>query len=94
MGTGDLSLNPNIRSAETVEFQKSLRSKIVGQDEGVQALVELFQVFTAGLCSSWGPPAPERPALSKPRRKSCLAARALSSRSIVRNFSIPMRLQS
>jgi ATP-dependent Clp protease ATP-binding subunit ClpA len=49
MGTGDLSLNPSIRSAETVEFQKSLRGKIVGQDEGVQALVELFQVFTAGL---------------------------------------------
>jgi len=49
MGTDDLSLNPNIRSAETIEFQRALRSKIVGQDEGVQALVELFQVFTAGL---------------------------------------------
>ena len=55
MGTGDLSLNPNIRSAETVEFQKSLRGKIVGQDEGVQALVELFQVFTAGLNSPGRP---------------------------------------
>ncbi len=55
MGTGDLSLNPSIRSAETVEFQKALRSKIVGQDEGVQALVELFQVFTAGLNSPGRP---------------------------------------
>jgi len=55
MGTSDLSLNPNIRSAETVEFQKALRSKIVGQDEGVQALVELFQVFTAGLNSPGRP---------------------------------------
>jgi ATP-dependent Clp protease ATP-binding subunit ClpA len=55
MGTGDLSLNPNIRSAETVEFQKALRAKIVGQDEGVQALVELFQVFTAGLNSPGRP---------------------------------------
>jgi ATP-dependent Clp protease ATP-binding subunit ClpB len=55
MATGDLSLNPNIRSAETVEFQKSLRAKIVGQDEGVQALVELFQVFTAGLNSPGRP---------------------------------------
>ena len=55
MGTADLSLNPNIRSAETVEFQKALRSKIVGQDEGVQALVELFQVFTAGLNSPGRP---------------------------------------
>jgi len=55
MGTNDLSLNPNIRSAETVEFQKALRAKIVGQDEGVQALVELFQVFTAGLNSPGRP---------------------------------------
>jgi ATP-dependent Clp protease ATP-binding subunit ClpA len=55
MGTADLSLNPNIRSAETVEFQKALRSKIVGQDEGVQTLVELFQVFTAGLNSPGRP---------------------------------------
>jgi ATP-dependent Clp protease ATP-binding subunit ClpA len=55
MGTGDLSLNPSIRSAETVEFQKALRAKIVGQDEGVQALVELYQVFTAGLNSPGRP---------------------------------------
>jgi ATP-dependent Clp protease ATP-binding subunit ClpB len=55
MATGDLSLNPNIRSAETIEFQKALRAKIVGQDEGVQALVELFQVFTAGLNSPGRP---------------------------------------
>ena len=55
MGANDLSLNPNIRSAETVEFQKALRAKIVGQDEAVQALVELFQVFTAGLNSPGRP---------------------------------------
>lgn len=55
MGTGDLSLNPSIRSAETIEFQKALRAKIVGQEEGVQALVELFQVFTAGLNSPGRP---------------------------------------
>jgi ATP-dependent Clp protease ATP-binding subunit ClpB len=55
MSSGDLSLNPNIRSAETVEFQKALRGKIVGQDEGIQALVELFQVFTAGLNSPGRP---------------------------------------
>ena len=55
MGTADLSLNPSIRSAETIEFQKALRAKIVGQDEGVQALVELFQVFTAGLNSPGRP---------------------------------------
>src|ERR1700752_724331 len=55
MGTSDLSLNPNIRSAEAIEFQKALRAKIVGQDEGIQALVELFQVFCAGLNSPGRP---------------------------------------
>jgi ATP-dependent Clp protease ATP-binding subunit ClpB len=55
MNVDDLSLDPNIRSAETIEFQKSLRAKIVGQDEAVQALVELFQVFTAGLNSPGRP---------------------------------------
>src|SRR5271170_2392925 len=54
-GTDDLSLNPNIRSADTTEFHKSLREKIVGQDEGVQALVDLYQVFTAGLNSPGRP---------------------------------------
>ena len=30
-------------------FEDTLRQKIVGQDEAVQALVELYQVFCAGL---------------------------------------------
>jgi ATP-dependent Clp protease ATP-binding subunit ClpB len=55
MSIDDLSLDPNIRSAETIEFQKALRAKIVGQDEAVQSLVELFQVFTAGLNSPGRP---------------------------------------
>jgi ATP-dependent Clp protease ATP-binding subunit ClpA len=55
MGTEILSLNPNIRSAETNEFHKALREKIVGQDEGVQALVDLYQVFCAGLNSPGRP---------------------------------------
>lgn len=55
MATGDISLNPNIRSVETIEFEKNLRAKIVGQNDGVAALVELFQVFTAGLNSPGRP---------------------------------------
>ncbi|HUL35963.1 MAG TPA: AAA family ATPase [Candidatus Eisenbacteria bacterium] len=55
MATGDVSLNPNVRSAGTIEFQNALRANIVGQDDGVQALVELFQVFTAGLNSPGRP---------------------------------------
>ena len=40
-------LDPSIRSNDTREFQQSLRAKIVGQEEGVQALVDLYQVFCA-----------------------------------------------
>ena len=50
-----LPLDPNLRSTGTLEFQTSLRSKIVGQDEGVQALVDLYQVFCAGLNSPGRP---------------------------------------
>jgi ATP-dependent Clp protease ATP-binding subunit ClpB len=42
------ALDPSKRSTDTVDFQKALRSKIVGQEEGVQALVDLYQVFRAG----------------------------------------------
>jgi ATP-dependent Clp protease ATP-binding subunit ClpB len=48
-------LNPSIRSNNTRDFEGSLRSKIVGQEEGVQSLVELYQVFCAGLNSPGRP---------------------------------------
>src|SRR6476619_2149071 len=48
-------LNPTIRSNDTRDFEGALRSKIVGQEEGVQALVDLYQVFCAGLNSPWRP---------------------------------------
>jgi ATP-dependent Clp protease ATP-binding subunit ClpB len=50
-----LSLDPNKRSVQTVDFQTALRSKIVGQAEGVQSLVDLYQVFCAGLNSPGRP---------------------------------------
>jgi ATP-dependent Clp protease ATP-binding subunit ClpB len=55
MGTQLLSLDPTVRSTDSVEFEAALRSKIVGQDEGVQALVDLYQVFRAGLNSPGRP---------------------------------------
>ncbi len=48
-------LDPSIRSNDTRDFHQSLRAKIVGQEEGVQALVDLFQVFTAGMNSPGRP---------------------------------------
>jgi ATP-dependent Clp protease ATP-binding subunit ClpB len=50
-----LPLDPSKRSTDTVDFQTALRSKIVGQEEGVQALVDLYQVFRAGLNSPGRP---------------------------------------
>src|ERR1700737_115874 len=50
-----LPLDPNQRSTDTLEFQTALRAKIVGQEEGVQSLVDLYQVFCAGLNSPGRP---------------------------------------
>jgi ATP-dependent Clp protease ATP-binding subunit ClpB len=50
-----LPLDPNQRSTDTLEFQTALGAKIVGQQEGVQALVDLYQVFCAGLNSPGRP---------------------------------------
>ena len=50
-----VSLDPNKRSTDTIDFQSALRSKIVGQEEAVQALVDLYQVFRAGLNSPGRP---------------------------------------
>lgn len=44
-------LDPTIQSDDTRDFFESLRGRIVGQDEGVQALVDMYQVFCAGLNS-------------------------------------------
>ncbi|MGC1617805.1 MAG: AAA family ATPase [Candidatus Acidiferrum sp.] len=48
-------LDPTIRSTNTRDFEEALRAKIVGQAEGVQALVDLYQVFCAGLNSPGRP---------------------------------------
>jgi ATP-dependent Clp protease ATP-binding subunit ClpB len=48
-------LDPSIRSNDTRDFHHALRAKIVGQEEGVQALVDLYQVFRAGLNSPGKP---------------------------------------
>jgi ATP-dependent Clp protease ATP-binding subunit ClpB len=48
-------LNPFMRSSESQDFETGLRRKIVGQDEAVQAVVDLYQVFRAGLNSQGRP---------------------------------------
>src|SRR5215470_9979458 len=48
-------LDPSIRSNDTRDFHSSLRAKIVGQEEGIQSLVDMYQVFCAGLNSPGRP---------------------------------------
>ena len=42
-------LDPHCQTADACHFEEALRQRIVGQDESVRALVELYQVFCAGL---------------------------------------------
>src|SRR5258708_34324536 len=42
-------LDSTLRSSEAVEFEEALRAKIVRQGEAVQAMVDLYQGFCAGL---------------------------------------------
>jgi ATP-dependent Clp protease ATP-binding subunit ClpB len=49
MGTTTAALDPTVRSPRAEEFEAALRSRIVGQDDGVRALADLYQVFCAGL---------------------------------------------
>ena len=48
-------LDPQLRSLESQEFDTSLRARIVGQEEAVRAVVDLYQVFTAGMNSPGTP---------------------------------------
>src|SRR3984957_13088728 len=44
-------LDPTLRSVESQEFEAALRHKIVGQEEAVRAVVDLYQVYCAEMCS-------------------------------------------
>jgi ATP-dependent Clp protease ATP-binding subunit ClpA len=48
-------LDPARRSIESQEFETTLRRKIVGQEEAIRAVVDLYQVFCAGMCPAGRP---------------------------------------
>ncbi len=50
-----LQLNPSLRSTESRDFEEGLRKAIAGQDDAVQAVVDIHQVFRAGLSSPGRP---------------------------------------
>jgi ATP-dependent Clp protease ATP-binding subunit ClpB len=43
------TLDPNRRSSDAREFENAIRRKIVGQDQAVEKVVEIYQMFLAGL---------------------------------------------
>jgi ATP-dependent Clp protease ATP-binding subunit ClpB len=50
MRTGlNTALDPSRRSSDALDFETSLRRKIVGQDQAVEKVVEIYQMFLAGL---------------------------------------------
>jgi ATP-dependent Clp protease ATP-binding subunit ClpA len=50
MKTGlNTALDPTIRSSDAVDFEQQLRRKIVGQDAALEKVVEIYQMFLAGL---------------------------------------------
>src|SRR6266481_9196184 len=48
-------LDAEKRSATACQFEHAMREKLIGQDEAVQALVDIYQVFCAGLHSPGRP---------------------------------------
>src|SRR3954470_24908093 len=50
MKTGlNTALDPTRRGSEAEEFERNLRRKIVGQDDAIQKMTEIYQMFLAGL---------------------------------------------
>jgi ATP-dependent Clp protease ATP-binding subunit ClpB len=48
-------LNPTLRSDDSQKFEESLRQKVVGQEEGIRAVADLYQVFRADMCPTGRP---------------------------------------
>src|SRR5215467_13047751 len=90
MRTGfNTALDPTRRSSDAQDFETALRRKIVGQDPAVEKVVEIYQMFLAGLNAPGRPvgnllsldqPVRARPAWWKPWQKRSLAIRGRSSR--------------
>jgi len=55
MGAQCFPLDPNQRSADARNLEEGLRRKIIGQDEAIQAVIDLYQVYRAGLNSPGRP---------------------------------------
>jgi ATP-dependent Clp protease ATP-binding subunit ClpB len=50
-----LKLDPSRQSVEAEEFGSAMRRRVVGQEDGVRAVTDLYQVFRAGMASPGHP---------------------------------------
>ncbi|HTC64465.1 MAG TPA: AAA family ATPase [Candidatus Saccharimonadales bacterium] len=55
MRPGKMKLDPNRHSFESEEFETAMRRRIVGQEDGIRALTDAYQVYRAGMCSPGRP---------------------------------------
>src|SRR2546427_1864744 len=55
MCTQPVILDSTLRSSGAMEFEEALREKIVSQEEALQAMVNLYQGFCAGMCPQGRP---------------------------------------
>jgi hypothetical protein len=94
-------LDPARRSNDAAEFENALRRKIVGQDQAVDKVAEIYQMFVAGLNPPGrpvanllllGPTGAGKTRLVEPRPKRCSAIPTPRSRLIVASSSFPMGL--
>jgi ATP-dependent Clp protease ATP-binding subunit ClpA len=44
-----MTLNPDARSQQAIDFEAGLRSRVVGQDRAIRSITALYQVFQAGM---------------------------------------------
>ena len=45
----EVLLDPEVRSAEVLDFERRLLGKIVGQDRAVRRIVNMYQIYLAGM---------------------------------------------
>ncbi len=81
-------LNPAQTGRDAQKLASDLRQRIVGQDDAIEQVIQVYQIERAGMAnpaarsatfSSWGQPAPEKPDWWKRRPRVCSATHARSS---------------
>jgi ATP-dependent Clp protease ATP-binding subunit ClpA len=51
----DVMLDPEMRSSEVLDFERRLLTKVVGQDRAVRRLVNMYQIYMAGMSNPGRP---------------------------------------